>query len=180
MNSEASSNTEPVQYPPPRPALVLLSVIVIVLSIVLTVFLTLSENGNLSKPITAEAFPNTEIIELDTHSAFVSNINVDLQFPDNYGLQPSAPSQLELYSERQGLLSVYPLTAEQSRISLNRVILPMNVYLKLKLFYCRKSDQGLCLMKNVVFHVPVVRSKSPGELNLSYRVPPAEDIAKFD
>jgi hypothetical protein len=180
MNVPNSLPPEVPEYIRIRPIHVFLAGSVILTSIMLTVALSFLETRRLGKPITAESFSGLEMIQLDAHSAYVSNINVDLQFPENYELQLSAPSQIELYGEKQGLLGTYALTVEQTQIPLNRVLLPLNVYLKLKLFYCRKSEQSLCLIKSVVFHVPVIRSKNPGELNIRYRIPAAEDIAKFD
>jgi len=154
-----------------RRSVLFLSTVVIVLSLFLTVGLSFMDQRGLEEPVTADSFPDLEIISLDPHSAYINTLILQLQFPQHYELLATAPSKIEVYGEKQGLMDTYPVTSALTRISLNRVMFPANIYLKLKLYYCRKTEQGLCLIKDVVFQVPIVRFRQPEDLNILYIVP---------
>ncbi|HKP47453.1 MAG TPA: hypothetical protein VJT50_12710, partial [Pyrinomonadaceae bacterium] len=114
-------------------------------------------------------------------------IVVSAELPEGYHLNPSAPQRYSLVSE--GLKGVFVdagAEAQEVRRSIKGLQLPVRInykpavagtgslHVQATLFYCRTDNTGTCLIKTLVWRVPVeVASDAPAnaELKLQAKLP---------
>lgn len=110
-----------------------------------------------------------ERIVVSDQSSQISNIDVNLRFPENYKMLPEAEPFVKIFTKKE-IIAEYPFKVSENIYPLNIEIKDKELYIHLGLFYCREGAQGLCLMKNIIFTVELNPSKSREMLILNYEV----------
>ena len=118
-----------------------------------------------------DSFMGEKIVLEEKHSAQITKLNLKITLPDQYQLLPKANPTARLFTKEQDLLKTIPITETMSSSPINEIIVSETLYAQLSLFYCRDAPKGLCIIKEVLFEIPIDKQLSPSDLELSYTVP---------
>jgi len=108
-------------------------------------------------------------------SAKIGKLRLNVQLPADYKLLIKANSQIHLFTLDGKLSRKISLKGTSTVVPVNREIRADKLYVELALYYCKKGKEGLCLIKKVLFDVPIQKSKNSEEFALDYQVP---DVTK--
>lgn len=114
--------------------------------------------------ITAEEFsPNlkenkTEIMEIGAGAS--SSVLVNIKLPEGFHLNPSAPNRFEISTDDAKIVKVANPSGKFVKLPLS---IPLqaasagsaNLKIRLNVYYCREDNTGACLIKTLVWHVPL-------------------------
>ena len=104
-------------------------------------------------------------------SSTIEKLRLSVQLPADYKLLVKANSKIHLFTLDGKFSKKIPLKETSSIFSINREIHSDKLYVELALYYCKQGKEGLCLIKKVLFDVPIQKSSKPEELILDYQVP---------
>jgi DNA-binding beta-propeller fold protein YncE len=112
---------------------------------------------------TASVAPNPNEIKLaaQTISASAQNsLTFDIKLPEGFHLNPNAPQRYEISIENGQNIKI---AAPTQKFKTLPVVVPFsatqkgaaNLKAKLTIYYCRKDNTGVCLIKSLVWNVPL-------------------------
>jgi len=104
-------------------------------------------------------------------SSKIGKIHLDIQLPDDYKLLPKANSQVHLFTLDGQFSKKFPLKKTSVVIPINREVRADKLYVELALYYCKEGKEGLCLIKKVLFDMPIQKSNNTEEFILNYQLP---------
>ncbi|OGX30998.1 MAG: hypothetical protein A2787_02660 [Omnitrophica WOR_2 bacterium RIFCSPHIGHO2_01_FULL_48_9] len=105
-------------------------------------------------------------------AARINQIIVDVKFPPQHELLTDVTPKphLRLYNSAGKQLAAFDLTGPSQKFKFKRQIKSDKLFAELTLFYCKTGDQGLCLMKNVLFEVSLDKKLPQQDLTLNFEV----------
>jgi hypothetical protein len=124
--------------------------------------------------------PNAEEIKVDTQRLRAGRdvfLQIEVELPAGYHLNPMAPQRYKISTDGKSLSieeSVASRTSKELklplRIPVNAVAIgTANIRAQVTLFYCREDNTGTCLLRTLVWHVPVEvtnDANTPAEIKL--------------
>ena len=130
---------------------------------------------------TADVSPNLKEIKLAPQTVSVETNNslvFDVKLPKDFHLNPNAPQRYEITREEGGNIQI---TDAKQKFTALPLVVPIqitsegtaNLKAKLTVYYCREDNTGVCLIKTLVWHVPlnaVAGKKAADKINLSASV----------
>ncbi|MBS1796057.1 MAG: redoxin domain-containing protein [Acidobacteria bacterium] len=107
--------------------------------------------------------PNLRELKTDAKvigAAAPAALTVDVKLPDGYHLNPNAPNRYEIAADAAGLLTIDAPARKLTALPLKVQLRPAGagetaLKVKLTLYYCREDDTGTCLIKTLVWRVPL-------------------------
>jgi sugar lactone lactonase YvrE len=96
---------------------------------------------------------------------FVLNLRLDKE----YQLLKPTQSSIRVYNENLAFLTKTKIEEENTTLDLSQND-PNVAFIELTIFYCRHGKEGLCLIKNVLFEIPI-NGEPSSDLNLEYNLP---------
>jgi len=103
-------------------------------------------------------------------SDIIENLIIDIQLPEKHKLLLKAKSNIQLITKNQGLIEVYPINTVKQSFKVNQSIENHTLFAQMDLYYCREGIEGLCLIKNILFEIPIDKTVSNKDLNIRYKV----------
>ncbi len=107
----------------------------------------------------------------DPISRKVNQINLNLGFPLGYKLIDETPSKLKVYTQVGEKIAEFSFKKESALFKLNKTIKSNGLWIEVSLYYCKQTDTGLCLMRNVLYEVPLEFKKKKENIHLKYTLP---------
>ncbi|MDP4175856.1 MAG: thioredoxin-like domain-containing protein [Bacteroidota bacterium] len=111
----------------------------------------------------------TKIVN-DVNLAMLKNINLNLTLPAGYHLNSLAPSELKVFS-KDGKINI------GKKITSNNIMLDLEnpghidkLYAEMVVYYCREGNEGLCLIKDVLYEINNSSSSKQEDLKLDYAI----------
>jgi hypothetical protein len=106
--------------------------------------------------------PNLSEFKTDTQSVSVNetvSLNFKIKLPDGYHLNVNAPNRFEISGENENIkfakksnkFNILPLSIPVQTLQPGET----NLKAKLTVFYCREDNTGECLIKTLVWQVPL-------------------------
>ncbi len=108
-------------------------------------------------------------------SADISDIHLQLEFPEGYELLIKAKPYLRIFTADGQIDDKLDITSLTPSFKIAQEVPSDMLYAELNLYYCKHGDEGLCLIRNILFEIPLQKSNQPRQLKLAYSVP-AVDI----
>lgn len=116
--------------------------------------------------------PNSKEIKLETKNVSANSANsliFDLKLPEGFHLNPNAPQRYEISSADETSVKI---AVPKQKFKTLPVVIPFqtankgaaNLKARLTIYYCREDNTGVCLIKTLVWNVPlnVVADKNAG------------------
>jgi DNA-binding beta-propeller fold protein YncE len=100
----------------------------------------------------------TEIKEIAAGA--LNSISVQIKLPDGFHLNPNAPNRYEISTDDGQKVKIAGGAQKFSQLPLNIPLPPIrtgsaNVKVKLTVYYCREDNTGACLIKTLVWQIPL-------------------------
>lgn len=90
--------------------------------------------------------------------------------PETYKLNDLAPSQIRLFSEDGKLIESQPVKNLEQTLGIKEITSD-KIYADIVLYYCQKGNEGLCLIKNLLYEIPI-EEDGKTNIELEYQVSP--------
>jgi len=134
-------------------------------------FCLLSGCSILSPNISQETVYFHEVITLDElQSNRINNLTIDIKMPENYKLLVDAKPMVVLKQSNGEILKTLLLSKTRDEFTINKRIKGKELRAELHLFYCSIGNEGMCLIKNILYKIPVKKSKIEKSVNLQYTI----------
>lgn len=125
---------------------------------------------------------NTELFNFDSffgekvkHGQSISesteDINLELFLPADHRLLIKAKPKLKIIKEDGQHLQEFEITDTNHSFTLSAQIEGDAMFAHLALFYCHEGDEGMCLISNVLYEIPIDQANGSNSLNFSYTIP---------
>jgi hypothetical protein len=118
-----------------------------------------------------DQFIGDRIVLPEYHSSTISDFTVDVTFPPQHMLLPKAKPYARLFTKDNKLLKTLTITGEHNSITVDTTLEEEMIYAEVSLFYCRVGEQGICLMRNLLFEVYLDPQLPAENLTINYIVP---------
>jgi len=110
-----------------------------------------------------------DIVEIHNQNIKAARaVRLNLALPSGYKLNDLAPNQMRIFTEDGAYLIEQNINATDI---LTEITIPENynkLYAEVAIYYCRKDDEGLCLIKDVLFEINNSSTRKLNSINLSY------------
>lgn len=118
-----------------------------------------------------------EVLIDEVVSPFLKEIQLDLRLPAGYHLLKKAEPNIILFTDDQQIGGKYLIESLTESIFLEKPIKATELYLYLSLYYCKSDDsEGLCIIKKILFEIPVDIESKEKILVLEHVVSDAENF----
>ena len=121
--------------------------------------------------------PNLKEFKADLQSVSANKditLNFNIKLPDGYHLNVNAPNRYEISTENENIkiekrsqkFKVLPLSIPVQTLKTGET----NLKAKISVFYCREDNTGECLIKTLVWQIPVKISNektAPNKIELN-------------
>jgi len=104
-------------------------------------------------------------------SSKIGKLRLSVQLPTDYKLLVKANPQVHLFTLDGKFSKRISFKETSVVVPINREILSDKIYVELALYYCKQGKEGLCLIKKVLFDVPIQKGRKAEEFILNYQVP---------
>lgn len=121
-------------------------------------------------PATSEQFFGDHVYIQHTFSSRIGRLKFSVVLPEGFQLLSKAGSTLKILDSDKKTVAQFPIKALQSSWKLNRVFGPDKFYVRVLLHYCRKGKAGVCLIKDVLFEIPLNSKTNLEDVALDYKV----------
>jgi len=101
-------------------------------------------------------------------SGHITGLNIQVSLPPNYQFLSEAKPFVRLFSPEDGEIAKFELEEPVGHFSLNAQVSSARVFAEVGLFYCRQGALGLCLIKKLLYDIPVSQTGGSENLNLGY------------
>lgn len=98
----------------------------------------------------------------------LSTLRFDIQLPRGYKLNPLAESQLRLIARDGSVIQNSEITELPNNVNLQSVHQNNLRYVELLIYYCRKDNEGLCLIDNSLVEFKDSALGQSGEVTVAY------------
>jgi hypothetical protein len=123
-----------------------------------------------SKLINSHHFFGEKVVFDTPQSNFVRNITLNISLPPLHKSLPESSSKVLIFNTTGKLIAKFPLEDVKQTIKVNRKFKFDKILITVQLNYCKDDQTPMCLFKNIVFEVPLSKSKKSEDLELSYTV----------
>ncbi len=113
----------------------------------------------------------TKIVLRKKYSPNIRNLKLNLILPAGYQFLASANSQVKLFTKNRKLVKSFKISDLNADLVLNKSIVSESLSAEMMLYYCRQGDQGVCLIKNIIFEIPLDRQSDLNDIVLKYELP---------
>ena len=126
--------------------------------------------------VAASSVTQARIFLPQTYSQKVRRLHFKLSLPKDYRLLPKAGSEIVLTSLDGQFKKNFLIRRLNSAFHVNETFHVDRLRMDANIFYCKKGNKGLCLMKNVAFDVPLVvkEQNTPEDIQIDYVLPGLE------
>jgi len=101
----------------------------------------------------------------------IKQVILDITSPEGYQFIANAKPQMRLLSKNGLLLKSFDIPQlDHSRFNVNLTVPDDLLFAELSLYYCRESKRGLCLIKKILFEIPVNHGLLPNDVFLTYTI----------
>ena len=118
-----------------------------------------------------EDFVGDRILWPQRVSAQLRNLTVQLIFPPEHKLLNEAGPHVQLFTMDGKFNETFAIAGAVSQIKVGKRVNADVLYAKLDIYYCREGALPLCLIKNVLYEIPLVRNQDPEDMNIIYQIP---------
>lgn len=130
------------------------------------------ELTNLEKLVRAETLDLADFrgdkIKSESIAPTANQLKFKFELPKNYKLNDLAPSQIRLFSKDGKLIKSQPIKNLEQTLEIKET-LSDKIYADISLYYCQKGNEGLCLIKNLLYEIPIDEDGTT-DVELGYRV----------
>lgn len=110
-----------------------------------------------------------DIIQVDNNNFKSAKIlQLNLKLPKGYKLNELAPNQIRIFTADGAYVVEDSIT---SPVVKTKIDIPENydkLYAELAVYYCRKDNEGLCLIKNILYEINHSEKRKNGQIRLDY------------
>ncbi|MGE5681151.1 MAG: thioredoxin-like domain-containing protein [Bacillota bacterium] len=100
----------------------------------------------------------------------LKTIDLKITLPDGYHLNPLAPSEVKVFSEDGKVNIDKKITTSDIKVDINNVSKADKLYAEMVVYYCREGNEGLCLIKDVLYEINNSENAKGSSLKLDYVV----------
>lgn len=108
----------------------------------------------------------------------ISNVNLNrlrgielkLSLPDGYKLNPLAPNHIKIYSPAGEQLSTEKIEKLKTKISFGHPFFQSRLYAEAVVYYCMEDNEGLCLIKDILFELNHSTENKNEGIEITYQV----------
>ncbi len=118
----------------------------------------------------AENFFGQRIAFQGIKSAQVRTIRLVLQFPRGYKMLFHAKPSMKLFTKEGVFLKEFLIKKNSDSFLLNQKISSEQLYAQIGLYYCKEGDEGMCLLKNLLFEISLDKNLPADDIFLTYTV----------
>ena len=128
-----------------------------------------SEIINHERNIDPNSFIGEKILFRRASSSQIKNLKLNISFPVECSLLSEANPSIRLFTQKRFVKS-FTIVGAVSTFVLDESIDEDLLFAELSLFYCKEGDQGLCILKSVLFEIMIDDQLPAGDLDLEYIV----------
>jgi hypothetical protein len=111
-----------------------------------------------------------EPIVLSPHSSFIKNIQLDISLPPQHKFLPEASSKILILNGEGKLKKSFAVNDLKQALKLNQRFKFDKILITVQLNYCKDDAAPMCLFKNIIYEIPLDKSKKAEDLKLSFEV----------
>jgi len=104
-------------------------------------------------------------------AAAIQNLNLSLDLPKEHKILAKANPFIRLFTKDGTILKTLDIKENMDSYYVDQDIMSDTLYAEMVLYYCREGKEALCLVRNVLFQIPLDRGLQSSNLDLSYKVP---------
>ena len=148
--------------------------IAIVSTLIVFCTVSLSKAGTHEEEIDKYKFIESEFVGeritlKGSQSSLLIGVTVNLQLPKNHKLLLKAKPNIQLFT-RNELIGKFTIQNNTSNFLIGKEILSDKLFAELDLYYCREGNTGLCIIKKVLYEIPIRKGVESQMLKIQYTV----------
>ena len=105
-----------------------------------------------------------------TKSANVRTIRLVLQFPRGYKMFFHAKPSMKLFTKEGVFIKEFPIEKNSDSYPFDEGIPSEQLYAQIGLYYCKEGEEGMCLLKNLLFEITLDKNLSADDIFLTYTI----------
>ncbi|MBP9854693.1 MAG: hypothetical protein KBD53_07490 [Candidatus Omnitrophica bacterium] len=118
-----------------------------------------------------ESFFGERVVLDGTKSVFLTELDLELNFPTGHELLAHANPNITFYASSGEQILKQELYPDTHHYVINQKMDAPIYYIVLGIYYCHTGSEGQCMMQNVLYEVHTSEQLIPGPLRIEYDVP---------
>ena len=137
-----------------------------------TLALRFAKENNVPENFEAADLKGEQVSILEAKPDNLNNLKLSITLPAGHKFLTEGLNSLRLYTENGKLFKSFKIKGLNSSLTVNDHIKSKRAFAQVTLYYCREGNKGMCMVKTILFTIPLKSNDQGADWELQYTVLP--------